>query len=65
MSDLRFKDFSNIDMLKNTLAKQDIQGSINSILSNLPQKLDTEEDIDNLHIRHSQLDLNQDNADSI
>ena len=58
MSHLRFKDFSNIDLLKNTLAKQDIQGSINSILSNLPQKLDTEEDIDNLHIRHSQLDLN-------
>lgn len=46
-------------MMKNTLAKKDIQGSINNILGSIPQKLDTEEDLDNLHIKHSQLDLNQ------
>ena len=40
-------------MLKNTLAKQDIQGSINSILSSIPKQLDTEEDEKNLHIKHS------------
>lgn len=59
MRHLRFREFSNIDMMKNTLAKKDIQGSINNILGSIPQKLDTEEDLDNLHIKHSQLDLNQ------
>ena len=46
-------------MLKNTLAKQDIQGSINSILSSIPKQLDTEEDERNLHIKHSQLRVQQ------